>query len=291
MLGNKYLLGTLGAALVLAGCAKEPEGQVAAVVNGEEITLQEINAEIGQGNIPEGIDKKIVQQAALERILERRLLAQSARDEDLDQTPEYFIRRRQLDDALLVQLLGKRAERTFQVPDQEGIDKFMSENPTMFAGRKIFAIDRIQFPLPGDLKQLEALEEDHSMDAVAAKLNTLDIKFQRGPAQMDSAQLGQSRLDQIKALPDGEPFVIQEKGLVTVGVITGERAVSNEGVDMGPMAIQAMRNKALADMLQERLKQAKATGEIKYQPGFEPSAKDDAKAASEKAKTEESTAE
>ena len=80
----------------LAACDKEPTGQVAAVVNGDEITLQEINAELGNAPIPEGVDKKAVQQAALQRILDRRLLAQSAREEDLDKSPEYMLRERQV---------------------------------------------------------------------------------------------------------------------------------------------------------------------------------------------------
>ncbi|WP_339693384.1 hypothetical protein [uncultured Parasphingorhabdus sp.] len=281
MFHQRYLYGALCFTLLLAGCEKEPEGQVAAVVNGEEITLQEINAEVGDANIPEGIDKEVIQKAALSRIVERRLLAQSAREEDLDKTPEYLIRRRQLEDSLLVQLLGKRAERTLRVPDQQAVDKYMAENPSMFAGRKVFTIDRIQFPLPGNMEQLKSLEDDHSMTDVAAKLDKLGIKYQRGAAKMDSAQLGQKRLDQIKALPEGEPFVIPENGMVTVAVITGESPVSAEGADMGPMAMQAMRNQELAKALQERLKQARAKGDIKYQPQFAPSSDEEKK--SEKA--------
>lgn len=271
MLHQRYLCGAVCFTLLLAGCDKEPEGQVAAVVNGEEITLQEINAEVGDANIPEGIDKEVIQKAALSRIIERRLLAQSAREEDLDKTPEYLIRSRQLEESLLVQLLGKKAERTLRVPDQQAVGKYMSENPSMFAERKVFTVDRIQFPLPDNMEQLKSLEDDHSMTAVAAKLDKLGIKFQRGTAKMDSAQLGQKRLDQIRALPDGEPFVIPENGLVTVAVITGESAVSSDGVDMGPMALQALRNQELAKALQERLKQARAKGDIKYQPQFAPS--------------------
>lgn len=98
-------------------------------MNGDEITLQEINAEIGNANMPAGADAKEVQKAALQRIVERRLLAQSAKEDGLDKTPEYLIRSRQIDDALLVQFLGQRSEKSFQVPNQQTIDKYMAENP------------------------------------------------------------------------------------------------------------------------------------------------------------------
>lgn len=257
-------------ALLLAGCDKEPEGQVAAVVNGDEITLQEINAEIGNANIPAGTDTKEVQRTALQRIVERRLLAHSAREDGLDKTPEYLIRSRQIDDALLVQLLGQRAEKSFQVPDQQAINKYMADNPSMFAGRKMYIVDRIQFGLPSDMSQLKTLESAHSMTEVAARLNSLGIKFERGPAKMDSAQLGQQRLDQILALPDGEPFVIPENGMVTVAVITGESPIAGNSAEMAALATQALRRNALTTSLEDRLKQARAKGEIKYQPEFAP---------------------
>ncbi len=257
-------------ALLLAGCDKEPEGQVAAVVNGDEITLQEINAEIGNANIPAGTDTKEVQKAALQRIVERRLLAQSAREDGLDNTPEYLIRSRQIDDALLVQLLGQRAEKSFQVPDQQAINKYIADNPSMFSGRKMYVVDRIQFAIPSDMAQLKTLESAHSMEEVAGKLNSLGIKFERGAAKMDSAQLGQQRLDQILALPDGEPFVIPENGMVTVAVITGESPMVASSADMNMLATQALRRQALTKSLEERLKQARAKGEIKYQPDFAP---------------------
>lgn len=270
MINRGYIIGVVCMAMVLAGCDKEPEGQVAAVVNGDEITLQEVNAEIGNANVPAGTDSKEVQRAALQRIVERRLLAQSAKEEGLDKTPEYLIRSRQIDDALLVQLLGQRAEKSFQVPDQQALNKYMAENPSMFAGRKMYVVDRIQFGLPADVSQLKSLESAHSMEEVAAKLNGLGIKFERGAAKMDSAQLGQQRMDQILALPDGEPFVIPENGMVTVAVITGESPLAGSSAEMNAIATQALRQKAMSTTLEERLKQARAKGEIKYQPDFAP---------------------
>ncbi len=265
-----HIIGVVCMAILLAGCDKKPEGQVAAVVNGDEITLQEINTEIGNANIPAGADSKEVQRAALQRIVERRLLAQSAKEDGLDKTPEYLIRSRQINDALLVQLLGQRAEKSFEVPDQQAINKYMAENPSMFAGRKMYVVDRIQFGLPSDVAQLKTLESAHSMEEVAKTLNGLGIKFERGAAKMDSAQLGQQRLDQILALPAGEPFVIPENGMVTVAVITGESPLAGSSAEMAAMATQALRRKALTTSLEQRLKQARAKGEIKYQPEFAP---------------------
>lgn len=270
------------AALSLAACGKEATGQVAAVVNGEEITLQEINAELASRPVPEGVDKKLVQQAALQKIVERRLLAQAAREDGLDQTPDYLLRERQLRDALLVQLMGQRAERALKVPDQQEIDRFIADNPLMFGERKVLTIDRIQFALPQNMDELKALENDHSMDAVAARLRTMGIQFRRDTPRVDAATLGQQRLAQIRALPAGEPFVIPENGVVSVGVIMAEEPAPVSEADARPIAVQALRKKMLAENVQARLKQSRASAEIEYQPGFAPTANKDAGAASKK---------
>lgn len=267
-----FRIACLAGAVLLAGCQKEATGQVAAVVNGDEITLQELNAEMSGMQLPQGVDKAQVQKAALERVIDRRLLAQAARDDGLDKTPEFLIRRRQLEDALLVQLLSQRVGRSVAVPDAKAIDAYTKHNPAVFSGRTIFTVDRIQFAAPADPGKLKALQDDHSMDAVASRLQQLGIEFSRDTSQMDSARLGQDRLDRIRSLPAGEPFVIPENGVVTVAVITGSKPQPVEGDQARPAAVQMLRNQSLSAAMQQRLAAQKAKAKIKYQDAFAPPA-------------------
>lgn len=272
-------VGCLAGTMLLAGCQKEATGQVAAVVNGDEITLQEVNAEMSGMQLPQGADKAQVQKAAVQRIVERRLLAQAARDDGIDKSPEFLVRRRQLEDALLIQLMSQRVERSIAVPDSRAIDTFVSKNPAVFSGRTIYTLDRIQFPIPSDPGRLKALQDDHSMDAVANRLRQMGIPFTRETAGMDSAQLGQERLDRIKTLPKGEPFVIPENGRVTVAVITGSAPQPLTGDQVRPAAVQMLRNQSLSAAMQQRLATQKAKAKIKYQAAFEPPAANSAKPA------------
>jgi EpsD family peptidyl-prolyl cis-trans isomerase len=258
--------------VLLAGCQKEATGQVAAVVNGDEITLQEVNAEMSSMQVPQGADKAQVQKAALQRVIDRRLLAQAARDDGVDKTPEFLVRRRQLEDALLVQLLSQRVGGSVAVPDARAIDAFTKRNPAVFAGRTIFTVDQIQFPVPSDVGKLKTLQDDHSIDAVASRLQQLGIKFSRNAGQMDSAQLGQERLDRIRSLPQGEPFVLAENGLVTIAVITGSKPQPVEGDEARPAAVQMLRSQSLSAAMQQRLAAQKAAAKIKYQDAFSPPA-------------------
>jgi EpsD family peptidyl-prolyl cis-trans isomerase len=270
-----YQISLAACSVLISACDKEPTGQVAAVVNGSEITLQEINAELAGANIPEGADTEKARQAALQRIVDRRLLADSAREEGLDKSPEFLVRQRQLEDALLVQLLGQKLGRTNSVPTQQEIDAFVKKNPGIFENRTIYEIDRIQFAATDNPKLMNALKDDHSMDAVAATLQDMNIKFERQTAGMDSARLGEDRLKQIQALPAGEPFIIPDGGVVTVGVITGQKQVPITGQNMRPLAVQALRNESLSNAMLQRLAAEKAKAKIEYKAGLAPNEGDE----------------
>jgi peptidyl-prolyl cis-trans isomerase C len=256
--------------IALGGCEKEATGQVAAVVNGEEITLQEVNAELANASVPEGADQKALRQAALERIVERRLLAQAAREDGLDKSSDFLIRKRQLEDTLLVQLLAQKATQATGVPDPKKIQTYIQKNPAMFADRTIYQLDMIQFPMPADPKQLEPLGKARTMDELITQLQQRGIKFQRGTGTLDSAKVGQEKINQIRALPAGEPFISPQGNVVTAAVITGEAKQPIATEQASPMAVQAMRNSEVVGALQQRLKDARAKADIKYQAGFAP---------------------
>lgn len=257
-------------ALLLAGCKSEPAGQVAATVDGKEITLSELNAELANVQVPEGANKKLMQQQALQRVIDRKLLANAARADEIDQSPEFIVRRQQLEDALLVQLLARKIARDVKVPNAGDVDKFMAANPNMFEGRQILTVDQIRFAMPARDDYLKPLGDAHSMTEVIAVLDRLGIKYERGTAQIDSAQVTKATLDQIRNVPAGEPFVVPAGGGVTVSVVTGTAAAPFSGENARPVAVNAERNAQLGKKVEDRLRAEKGKAQITYQPGFAP---------------------
>lgn len=268
------LAGTAAVALTLAACGKEATGQVAAVVNGEEISLQELNMEIGGMPLPEGANKDKVRQQILQRIVDRRLLAGAAREEGIDRDPEFLMRKRQLEEALLIQLYGKKTGNSLRLPDDAAVTKYIAENPQAFANRTIYTLDQVQFNVPPKADTLKALESLHSLGAVIAFLEQNKIPFSRQTNKIDSAQVPPEMLKQILALPPGEPFFVPAAGAVAVSVVVGSQPVTVPSENTRPMATQALRNQELGKILDARLKEAKKKADIKYQTGFAPDSKD-----------------
>jgi len=251
-------------------CSSEPTGQVVAVVNGEEITQQELNAQISELPSPPVGDEKAVRRQILQQMVERRLMAQVAKQDGLDRDPTYIIRERRLKEDLLVQMYGKKVADTVRLPDAASIDNYVSANPEKFSQRTAYLVDQISFDVPKDLMSLKKLEQDKTLADVEVSLTALNIKFSKGKNSIDSGRIPTEILKQILSLPAGEPFIIPSQGKVVVSVITGRQPVSIGTQDVSPMAAQIMRSENLSKVLQTRLDDARAKATIAYQAGLGP---------------------
>lgn len=267
------LVATVALGVALAGCSKKPTDQVVAVVNGEEISLPELNAELGNAQVPAGVDKKMVQQQLLQRLVDRRLLAQAAKEQGLDRDPAFIVEQRRVNESLLVEKLAKRTNDTIPVPTAADIDKFIAGNPSLFAGRQVYNVDQIAFATPADASRLKALEPAKTMGEVTAVLQQLGIQFQRANRAVDSATVPPEQMQKILSLPKGEPFVVPSNGQVTVNVIVGSKAEPLPDTQARAMAVRALRAQSLSKLGEARLKEARAKAKVEYQTGFAPPAK------------------
>jgi len=260
------------AAALLAGCHRgAPDGQVAATVNGEEVTLQELNTELQASNVPQGMDKKVAQQQALQHIIDRKLLLSAARDKKIDKSPEFQAQKQRADEMLLAQAYAKQQLNAVPVPTDGDIQKFMTEHSNAFANREVLQLDQLRFrPRPGDAEKLSIIKADHSLDAVAAHLTGLGIKFDRVKAGLDTAQVPTEVIKQLNNLPPGEPFMLPGNGMLTVNVLVGHQSVPTDPVQARQGAVGAWRQQQFTKLIGDQLKAMKDSAKITYQNGFAP---------------------
>ena len=263
--------GLAGVALcLLAACQREATGQTVAVINGEEISQKELNDELQSTRIPEGADRQKVLPQVLQRVVDRKLLAQAAKEQGIDRSPEFLTRQRRLNETLLVAALSERANTSQRLPTTAEADRFIAENPTMFAQRTRFTLNQVQFPTPADTSVLRELESARTLDEIRATLARLGITYTSNPASLDSAALNPNVMRQIAGLPPGTPFMVPAGGTVYVSVVTGRQPVAGTAAENRKLAIDAIRRQRVNDSLQGQLKRLRDSAEIEYQQGFAP---------------------
>lgn len=267
-------LGTmLAVAGLAAACHKQPGGQVVATVNGDEVTLQELNTELQASNVSASSDQKAVQRALLQQVINRKLVDGLAKEKDLDKSSDYLAQRRRLDEILLAQAYARQQMTAVPVPSGADIAKFMADNPGVFANRQLLVLDQVRFQAPSSGTALNGLENTHSLEAVSAFLKAHGIQFTRQAAELDSAAIPGKLLAQINNLPAGEPFVIPTGGVLTVNVITGRKPVANDPTQGKSIAAAAWRQQKMQQSVNDQMTAARNAAKITYQPGFEPPAK------------------
>ena len=153
-----------------ASCNKKAEGQTVAVVGGDEITVSELNSELAGANLPAGADKKQATARILQNIVDRRLLAQEARKEGIDRSPEFISRERKANEELLISMLASRQMDSNKLPTQAQINAFEAQHPQAFSQREIWQLSQLQYDTPTDPAVLAKIGQTKTIDDLAAVL-------------------------------------------------------------------------------------------------------------------------
>lgn len=179
-MGRKhYFIGSI--ALALASCSDEPQGQVVANVDGQEVTRRELMAELNAGGYGAAGDRK-ARAAALEAVIDRKLLVRAARDALIDQQPAFqaeALRQREL---ALVHLLLRRTAEGVAPPTPNEVAAHRAAHPWRYERREAMLLERA--------------------DPAASGSTSV----------VDSASLSSSTAERLAAAPVGTPVSVVEEG-------------------------------------------------------------------------------
>lgn len=256
--------------LILGGCDKKVGGQVVAVVNGQEITQQELNAELNGQQIPQNADRKAVLAQVLQRVIDRKLLIAKAKEQGLDKSPTYLAQVQHAQDAVLIEMMTSSAAKIVPLPDATAAQQFITDNPTMFAGRKRYQLDQVIFKAANDPALQAKLKPVKTLPEVESVLTNSGIKYQRGSTQLDTAMLPTPIAARIAALPPGEPFIVPQNGQIVVNVIRSTVDAPTPAPQAQSAAVEIMRRQAVEAAMRKQVDQARASAKITYDTGFAP---------------------
>lgn len=226
----------ISVAATLAACggkgASAPTGQVAATVGGQEITLSEVRLELG--SLAAAPNAPQVQQAALQQVVNRKLLAAEAAKQGLDKTPVGAVVLQRARDLALIELLQQNIQAKVPRASADEAKAYVAENPVAFAQRKLVALE--QYTIPTISKEvLQKMGPLQRLDEILALLDTNKIAYQRGSSVLDLMTIDPAAAKQIAAMKVDSVFVTPSGVSAQVSRI---REFSDQPVT-GPQAITA----------------------------------------------------
>lgn len=208
--------------LFVAGCGGKgdaPTGQVVATVDGQEITLADLKAEMGS----DATNDPAAQGQALERIIARKLLAAEARKQDLDSTPLAAILKTQAEETALAQMLARKVTDGVPKVSEDEINEFLRSFPTSVTDRRLLAVDQFFVPnLPP--KVLEEITKVKTMEAAEAILNANKVVFRRTVSNIDTVSLDPGFAQQLVGTEGNDIFVMPNGQTAEIGRIVSSRS-------------------------------------------------------------------
>ncbi|MCM8611615.1 EpsD family peptidyl-prolyl cis-trans isomerase [Accumulibacter sp.] len=271
----KTILTLLVSALAITACGggsseKKPATQVAAKVNGGEVSVHQINFILQRTpSIPaDQVDG--ARRQVLEGLIDQELAVQQAVEMKLDRTPNVMqmleaSRREVLARAYLEQAGGGGVK-----PSATEIRAYYNDHPELFAKRKVYRLEEINFAgtpeLVGRVK--EQLARGKSSAEVLAALRTDGVAVSGGVAVKAAEQISLDALPRLAAAKEGQPQLFEDAGKAAIVTVL---ATKPDPMDEGkaPSYIESyLINKQKADRATEAMKQLRAKAKIEYAGDF-----------------------
>lgn len=210
------MIGCCGFLILLAACGKnggEPSaagGQVVARVGDQVVTTQELENEFRWTNVQpdKQKDPDIIKKVVSELVV-RKYLLQQALAAKLDREPGVLLdllrsREQVLENAFLARAVGSKA------PGKAEIDKYIANNPSKFADRKLFSVEQIGFPLASTSQSvIDANKDAKSLDEVDQQLTSAGIPHSRQMGTLSSSDIPQELYTALEAKKADNVFFVR----------------------------------------------------------------------------------
>lgn len=256
-------------ALGLGGCGadkKKEAGQTLVKVNGDEITILQLNEELGRTQQQPGASSQAAaSKQVLDALVDRQLLEHEALANKVDRDPKVMQAIERAKAQILAQAYLQSRVAKIGKPAKTEIDDYFQKHPEYFSQRKLFDMHQLVVATKDFSDPLRAvIDNAKSIDEVATWLDANKVKYARGEMTRSTADLPPPMVSKLQSMQKGQLFVIKENDRT---LLVGLNDVKNSPVsaeDAAPQIEQYLRNKKSQDAAKEELARLRATARIEY---------------------------
>jgi peptidyl-prolyl cis-trans isomerase C len=253
--------------VLVSACSSKAEqkpGQALANVNGEEITVMQLNDELSRSNAP-ATQQDAARKQALEALIDRQLLIGEAAKEKVDRDPRVVQAIERARSVILAQAYMQKRLGTPAKPSAAEVEAYYSQNPQFFAQRKHFDMHEIILPTREVTDELKAvMDKTRSLDDVAAWLDQHKVKYQKAQLSRSGSELPPELSAKLLALSKGQLFIVREGERSMLVTIADIRSSPVELDAARPQIEQYLVAKKGKEAAEEEVKRLRASAKIAY---------------------------
>ncbi len=243
---------------VAAGCGSSvggtPADEVAARVNAEAITAQEVKTALERGG-------------TLDRLIDQRLARQRAVERGLERAPQIVEALASARSEILARAYRQLVAEAQPRPMPQEIGKYYAEHPELFAQRRIYSLEEIILERRGDIAAAlqDRAAKGEPLDGIARWLEALEVRFTIRRGVHAAEQIPLELLPNLHTMKDGEVHAVEDAagGLVLVRVVAARLAPLNEAA-AAPHIEKFLRARRASEAFARETKRLRHEARIEY---------------------------
>ncbi|MGV3583180.1 MAG: EpsD family peptidyl-prolyl cis-trans isomerase [Methylophilus sp.] len=268
---NKSLVTIALLSLVLAACGDKSaehksSTQVVAKVNGDEISVHQVNLQMSRAGKLTEEQSKEVSKKVVAKLVDQQLLLQQAEKDKLDRDPQILQILEASKADILAQAYLERVASKAQKPSSAEIDAFYNEHPELFSKRRIFRLQELVVNAPKE--KLEAVQlgvkDQKSINDVATWLKDNNYPFDVNSNVKPAEQLSGNMLKILQPLKDGNFIVVNTgRGLNVVNLAASQdQPITKDKAT--PVIEQYFLNKNKKELVSKEVETLRSQASIEY---------------------------
>lgn len=255
-------------AATLSACgekAKEKKpGQALASVNGQEVTVLQLNEELQRAGVT-AAQQDTASKQLLQVLIDRQLLQDAAAKENLDRDPKVMQAIDRAKSLIIAQAyLQKRIGNPVK-PTAAEVEDYFNKHPEFFSNRKQFSMSEIVIGANDLTPEVRtAADSAKSLEEVAVWLDAHKVKYGRTQITRSTADVPPQLSSKLLGMPKGQLFVVKEGGRAMFIAVNEVKDAPVTLAVAGPQIEQFLTNKKNKEMASAELQRLRADAKIEY---------------------------
>lgn len=260
--------------VTLVSCGKSEEksasGQVAAIVDGKEISVLQLNQVMKNMPNVTAENADAVRKQVLERLIDQQIVLNKALEEKTERSAEVVsaieaAKRDVITRAYLTNLVGARVK-----PNPQQVKDYFESHPELFSARKIYNLQDIALPagtvVSDELKAL--VEHSKGLQEIAETLKGQGVKFGASSYSRPAEQMPTDALDVLKSQKDGAVLILPMDGNPHIVKLVGAVSSPMAYEQAKPLIQTFLVNSGGQKLIKSELARMKEKAKVEYVGAF-----------------------
>lgn len=254
------------AAVVLGACGNKDKkaGQSLVRVDGEEITVLQLNDELLRANVQAG-QQEAASKQLLESLIDRQLIVAEAMRNKIDRSPDVQQAIGRARTQIIAQAYLQGLTAKIGKPSKAEIDDYFQKHPEFFTKRKQFDMTNVLIATKDFSEELKsAIIPAKSLNEVVTWLDKHNVQYKSGRLSRTTADLPQEMFTKLLDLPKDHLFIVNEGNNTIIGSLVAIKDSPVTAKDAAPQIEQYLINKRNKEVAGTEIAHLRSLAKIEY---------------------------